>query len=265
VLSNAPPSEVVGNPQQRPAALASVLLDVVELQTVLGRYGAAMEYVEAAASWARDLPALAARSGVLRSEVAARLGMSALAATSLVDAMAWMAESMPRSPDLALRAGRVLCDLGRHGEAIELLDQLIEPEPSAAEDPLAQVVALRARALAPTEPAAAVGLANAALGRRPPLSPLANARIRLDVARALVAAGTPAAGRSAAKRGIKAIQRTGSRGLKLELLLLIAELGADDTVVDTIRKAAEAIRADLPPHLGEAFVRRPAIAALTSR
>ncbi|MEZ4237544.1 MAG: hypothetical protein R3F59_15640 [Myxococcota bacterium] len=181
--------------------------------------------------------------------------------------------STPRGPDGAAAAARprapggarAVRELGRSEAALALLDELIEPEPSAAEDLFGQAVALRARAVAPADAAMATELASAVLGRRAPLSPLAAARIRYDLAQALVAAGNPAAGRSSAKRGVKALQRTGARGLKLELLMLVAELGAEPSVVASIRAAAEAVAQDLPPPLAEAFAARPGVAALTSR
>ena len=231
----------------RPDAMAPVLLDAVEVQTILGRYSSALEYAGAAQGWTRGLPLQSAMAHALRAEVEVLLGVPDAAARSVEVARGWIAEHMPRSPDLVLGTARVLCALGQHTHALGLLDELIEPEPSEATDPTGQTIAVRARALAPADPEAAAGLASAALARKLPLSPVAAARIRLDAARALIDAGNAPAGRSAAKKGVKALQRTGNRGLKLELLMVIAELGAEANNVVTIRRAAEAIIADLPP------------------
>ncbi len=159
-----------------------------------------------------------------------------------------------------LRVARALVNLGRVLQAHEALPAPEEMPHSQLDDPAAQAAALRARICAADDPARARDLAAWALTRPAPLLVLSSARVSVDAAMALVAAGQVEAARQAVKRGLKALQvGVASDGLRLELLVAMQVASPDPRVIDAIRQVAARMLPLLPPNTADRFRARAVI------
>jgi hypothetical protein len=197
--------------------------------------------------------------------VLASLGLNEEVLQAAGEVASLVRELGPRGVDPGIRAARALCEIGRPAEALGILDDLPKPGPSPVDDPQAQLDAVRARALARTDAATARDLANDVLGRAAPALAIRTARIRLDAALALHEAGADGAARSAVKRGLKAVQGSGNKGLKLELLIAMYIASPDHRVVEAAARAAARVMEDLPPNVAQSFRQRRIIAEALAR
>jgi tetratricopeptide (TPR) repeat protein len=247
--------------------LGAVLSRIVELENVLGRYGAAMVHGAELTDLTKDgrLPAQHAEALALVAETLAAVGLEAEARRSAGEAARTARDLGLRGTDASLRAARVLCDIGRAADALAVLDTVTEPPPSIVDDPTAQILAVRARALARTDATLSRELANAALSRPAPLLAIRAARIRLDAALALHDSGADAGARNAAKRGLKVLQGSGNKGLKLELLVAMYLAAPNHRVVEAAARTAMRVLEELPEHAVASFKQRRVIGEALNR
>lgn len=247
--------------------VAGVLARIVELENVLGRYGGALVHGEQLVqiSTHTGLPVLQAESLALVAETLAAVGLDEDAGEAADRAAELGRDLGPRGMDANLRAARVMCDIGRPADALVVLDAITEPPPSIVDDPMAQILAVRARAVSRSDPTLSRELANTALGRPAPLLAIRAARIRLDAALALHEAGSDAAARTAAKRGLKTLQGSGNKGLKLELLVAMYLSAPNHRVVEAAARTAMRVLEELPEHAVAAFRQRKVIGEALTR
>jgi len=203
--------------------LARTLLLQGELALCDGRFTEAEERGVEAARIARELPRLITTVRGLGLQASARLAQGdAPGALRLAreGATALHGRARAETPPEVLAfvaVGRVLCAAGHPEEAAALLPPPPLQELAALEDPVGQLLALRAWAHGPRDPALALESAWGALGRSPALLPTAAARIALDAAAALAALGDAAAEDAV----LEALDRTAQPGLRrLRLLAL---------------------------------------------
>jgi thioredoxin reductase (NADPH) len=250
-----------------PAVIAAMLIRLIELENVLGRYGSALEHGERLVEVTRTghLAAYAAEGLALVGETLVAIGQREDALEAANQAAALVKKLGQRGAEAGPRVGRVLCDLGKHKEALAVLDAMGAAAESLVDDPVAQLLAVRARALAKTDPALSKELANSALGRPAPLLAMRAARILLDAALAMHEAGSHSGARTAVKRGLKVLQGSGNKGLKLELLVAMYVASPDHRVVEAAARTAQRVMEDLPPHALATFRARPVISEALAR
>jgi thioredoxin reductase (NADPH) len=250
-----------------PAVIAAMLIRLIELENVLGRYGIALEHGERLVEVTRTghLAAYAAEGLALVGETLVAIGQREDALEAANQAAALVKKLGPRGVDAGPRVGRVLCDLGKHKEALAVLDAIGAATESIVDDPVAQLLSVRARALARTDPALSKELANSALGRPAPLLAMRGARILLDAALAMHEAGSHSGARTAVKRGLKVLQGSGNKGLKLELLVVMYLASPDHRVAEAAARTAQRVMEDLPPHAVATFRGRPVISEALTR
>jgi tetratricopeptide (TPR) repeat protein len=239
---------------------AGVLARSVELDLAAGRLAAAVRRCEALLDLVvdKELPERLPEAWALCAEVRQALGQNDAAHEAVRQALTF--EKASPDPDARIRVARVLVGLG---EAKEALAALPRPEDVLADpiaDPSGQVAAIRARVLAADQPETARDLATWVVVRPPPMLVLRAARIAVDASRALAAIGDVDGARSAAKRGLKALQGSGSDGLCVECLLALWSAAPDDRVLAAAGQLARRIVDGLPPAVGAAFARRPDVA-----
>ncbi len=135
-----------------PVAIAAMLIRIIELENVLGRYGQALEHGErlVEVTRANHLAPYAAEGLGLVGDAHRHLGQRDDAAEAASQAAALIRKIGPRGIEAGPRVGRVLCDLGKTREALAVLDALGPAPESPVDDPVAQLLAVRARALAKT-------------------------------------------------------------------------------------------------------------------
>jgi len=185
-----------------------------------------------------------------------------------LDAVEVGVEAIPKAPrwdwqprvDLA----RLLVEVGKPKRAEKILAGIDVRAPCAETNPDAEILAVRARIAAPTDPEGAQKLARQALQAPHPLDVSRLARVALDCARAHVAAGAPSHARSAAKVGLGAAKQ-GGEGLRLELLLALQAAKPESRVLDAIAATARRIRKRTPAHAADSFSARPVIAKTLKR
>ncbi|MEQ1503678.1 MAG: tetratricopeptide repeat protein, partial [Myxococcota bacterium] len=250
-----------------PHVVAGILIRIVELDNVIGRYGPALARVEALLDVAQrgGLRVAWAEAMALEAEALAAVGQSSEAAEAAAQAISVARHLGVRGLDAGLRAARVCCDVGRPAEALAALDEMPDAPPSLIDETGTQLLAVRARAVARTDPALARELANDALNRPSPLLAIRAARIRLDAALALHDTGADSQARAAVKRGLKSLQGSGNKGLKLELLIAMYQAAPDARVVEAAARTALRVMEDLPEHAVETFRRRAIIGDALAR
>ncbi|MEQ1569254.1 MAG: tetratricopeptide repeat protein, partial [Myxococcota bacterium] len=247
-----------------PRVVTALLARRLELESVLGRYARALETGERLLEITVDDPAGRAEALGLLAEVLSALGL-ADETIQAAGEVASLIEAIGPRPDPGIRAARALCEVGRPAEALSILDHLSSTDRSPMDDLRSQIDAVRARAMARSDSAAARDLANDVLTRPSPLLAIRAARIRLDAALALHEAGADSAARNAVKRGLKLVQGSGNKGLKLELLIAMYLASPDHRVVEAAARTAMRVLEDLPPHAAQTFRARPMIAAALAR
>jgi thioredoxin reductase (NADPH) len=250
-----------------PEVVAGVQARAVELEVAMGSYGKAFARAEdlAHTTARRKLVDHQAEAVSLLAEVLSLLGLSAEAsdAAGQVDALA--RHLGPRGAEARIRAARAACEVARHDVALRLLEA-VGPQPDGLVDDLeGQRQAVLARALVRRDPGRARELATAVIARPSPRLVIRSARIRLDGALALLEAGAPSSARSAVKRGLKDVQGSGTRGLKLELLVAMYLSEPDHRVVEAVARSALKILDELPDHCARPFRARGVIANALER
>ena len=164
-----------------------------------------------------------------------------------------------------LCTARVLCNLEAWEAARGALDGAQSLPDSVVDDPRGQALALQARLEVQSDPRRARALAQQAIGRPRPMLAIRAAPVRLDAARALLAAGYGDDARNAVKRGLKLLQGTGAYGLKLDLLVTMYRCEPDPRVAKALLQTATKLLETLPDHAAAAFVKRPILNELLAR
>ncbi|MEZ4241620.1 MAG: NAD(P)-binding domain-containing protein [Myxococcota bacterium] len=253
-----------------PPVAASILVRVVELENVLGRYGAALRRNELLMNLTNSVQLAVQRAEglALAGESLAAVGQNREAAAAAIKAAEEAVRIGPKDPRVfsaGLRAARVLCDVERPADALQLLDRLGTPPDSQLDDWVGQAMAVRARAVVRSDSSGARTLANDAVGRSRPLMAMRAARLQLDAALALHESGANSAARTAVKRGLKVLQGSGNKGLKLELLIAMYLAAPDHRVVEAAARTALRVMEDLPPHTVASFKARPIVGEALGR
>ncbi|MFT4623255.1 MAG: tetratricopeptide (TPR) repeat protein [Myxococcota bacterium] len=247
-----------------PAVRAGVLLRLIEIDIATGRFGSALYRSEHLVELIRR-QALSDRlpsAYALLGATLAATGDRHEAYDAVCQARVYARASRSGSRFARLRIARVLADLSRFDEALEVLpeaDQLID---DAVHDASAQRAALSARCWAPHDPARAADQAVWALVREPPLFPVAAGWICRDAAAALNAIGQPTTARKAAKQGLKRLQGTGADGVRLELLGQLYRSGPGPKISEAARPLLERVRRGLHGTQRTSFDARPDLAFL---
>ena len=237
---------------------AGVLCRALELDNAMGRYGSSLYRMEVLLELVtnNELAAHRLDAVALLAETTTRVGFHDDAVDAARQAVQLARMAPNGSIDARLRAARALCDLGLPHEAQQALDAMASPPEGVIDDPVGQLAALKARALAATDPRRAQELASMAMARPTPLLAIRAARIRLDCAAALVAANQANAARSAVKRGLKIIQGTNAKGLKLELLMQFHLAVPDARVAEAAARTAQKLMEHMPDHAKTSFRQR---------
>ncbi|MEZ4237545.1 MAG: NAD(P)-binding domain-containing protein [Myxococcota bacterium] len=249
-----------------------LLAELVTARALAGDPSAALKHAELAARSCGGQPVLHAVVAARRAEVEASLGRED-ESRALVDGVDWQALEAGGAEgwwvaDARIRAARASCRIGRDDVARELIagiGRVTDPELAAL------ALAVDAVSRARHRPVEAAARAAEALGCS--TSGLPAAVLRLDAALALWIAddvarqpGTPPDPRArvAVKEALKLVQSTSSRGLRVELMVLLAHLGADASAVASIRRTIVSHSAGLPASLSRSFTSRPEVAAVLS-
>ncbi|HHO51315.1 MAG TPA: 4Fe-4S dicluster domain-containing protein [Deltaproteobacteria bacterium] len=246
---------------------AAVLSRALELDNAMGRYGSALYRAEILLELVtqNELAAHRPEAVAMLAETMVLVGFSDDARDAALQASSLAGSLGRRGVDAQLRAARVLCDLGRFTDAEQALAGLADPKPAVIDDPMGQLGAIRARIAAASDPRRGKEIATLALSRPPPLLAIRSARIRLDAALALIAADQNNAARSAVKRGLKIIQGTNAKGLKLELLTTFHRAVPDHRVAEAAAKTAIKLMEHMPDHAKEAFSQRDSVKEVLRR
>lgn len=245
---------------------AGILARSIEFDAAAGRYGAAVRRAEALVDLVRrrEMAERLPETYALLAEVLVAVGDPGEAEDAAHQALVFALAHQVRPWDAQIRAARVLCNIGKLKEASRALPAPEDVPQHKVDDPAGQIAALRAR-LIDSSPTQARDLAMWAMTREPPLMALRTARIALDAALALTAAGQSALARNAVKRGLKALHGPGADGTRLELLLAMHLASPDDRVLVAAGQVAHRIHAGLSPALANTFGSRPPVAAALAR
>ena len=250
------------------ALTAEILGRGVQLDLAAGQYASALHRVEQLLEVVTDHGLSEHRATVasLLAHTMMRVGFASDASDAALQSVEF-ARSLPPTASVAPRerAARVLCELGRSAEADQALAGLPTPPEGVLDDPVGRRTALLARVAASTDAARGKKLANDAMGRPTPLSGVHGAQIRLDAAHALLQANQASAARAAVKRGLKLIQGSNAKGLKLELLLAFHQAEPEDRVAEAAARTAIKLMEPLPDHARRAFGEREAVHAVLRR
>jgi serine/threonine protein kinase/tetratricopeptide (TPR) repeat protein len=234
----------------------------IELDLAGGRYASALHRAEnlIQLSDRGDMPERLSSALVLQSETYLKLGLEDRAQHAVQQALLYATSAHSHQWAIKTHSARILLDLNLHTEADEALvkpDGLIK---APLHTPAVQVAALRARLQAVFQPSAAKDLANWALAQpKPPLNFRA-AQIDLDIAKAFLGMGLKDHARKAAKSALKLLQVSGTDGLRLEVLLCLAQTGQNDAIAEIYGKIALKIYESLPKRSAKSFANRPFIA-----
>lgn len=234
--------------------LARTLVALSELHLVDGSLLAAVELAREAGEVAGRVPrivtvirslgvgatSVAALGDLVEARRLARQGAARLRSRGRVDT----------APEVlaAVAVGRGLCDAGEAEEAADVLPEVPAHEPGGIEDPTGGLLAVRARALAPRDAAAASEFAWAALARTPSAHPAFAAAVAADAAAALVRVDDPGAEDAV----WELLDRTAEPGLALLRMVALrfgVRLALDEAMDDELAALREtlAARNDQPP------------------
>jgi tetratricopeptide (TPR) repeat protein len=234
----------------------------IELDLAAGRYASALHRAEnlIQLSDRGDLPERLSTALVLQSETYLKLGLHDRAHHSVQQALLYATSAHSHQWAIKTHSARILLDLNLHAEAEEAL---VDPE-TLSEEPLhtpaVQVAALRARLQSMLQPTAARDLAQWALVQKKPPLHFRAAQIDLDIAKAFLGLGQLEYARKASKSALKLLQVPGTDGLRLEVLLCLAQTGQNEAIADIYTKIALKIYESLPKRSAKSFSNRPFIA-----
>ncbi|MFK7929061.1 MAG: protein kinase [Myxococcota bacterium] len=235
---------------------AAVLARSVELDLAAGRYDRAQSHVATLADLVdrKNLEQRSVEAGALHALSLLRAGDNDGARRSLSQVEPW---SRSAAWDSRILVARLRCILGPDQGALDLLPGREELPEDTLYDAPAQATAIRARALAPTQPERARDLAQWCLGRPPPRLILRHVDILMDAGEALLIGGDRSAAREAAKVGLRNLSGPGADGLRLELLSLFHRADPDPRILAAFKQVADRVCAQQPPSIGKALSKRP--------
>jgi len=241
---------------------AGVITRNIELDAAAGRYGSALHRIDALIELAhhREMAERLPEAYALQGDVLEAVGDREGALRAAQESLTYAGTFGPTTWEARLRATRTLCDLDARNLAAEALPDADTLPRNRVDDPSGQHTALRARLLAHGRAAEARDLAHWVLVRPPPLLSLRAARIALDISHALRKCGDVDNARSAAKRGLRALEGPGADGLRLKLLLALNAAAPNDRVLHAAGQIASRIAETLPTGLAERFRSRPDLA-----
>ena len=239
-----------------------VMARSIELDLAAGRYASALHRSEnlIQLSDRADLPARLSTALVLQAETFLKLGLYDRAHHSVRQALLYSAAAQNHQWAIKMHSARILLDLNAHDEAEQALvaPETLPEEPLHA--PAVQLAALRARLDAVFHPQAANDRAQWAFVQPKPSLHFRAAQIDLDIAKAFLGMGKTEKARKAAKSALKVLQVPGTDGLRLEVLLCLAETGQNDVMAAIYGQIAEKIHESLPQRSAKSFANRPFIA-----
>lgn len=237
---------------------AAVLSRSVELDLAAGRYATAKRRAQALVALVEraEIDHRLAEAWLTLLEVSVRTAPPAQCAKALDKATTWLRLNPPNAGALRLRLARCLAVLDQPDQVLAVLPDPLALTPDPVEDPGGQHGALRALATARRQPERAVELAHWCLRRTPPRVILRHVLICLDAGEALRLAGDTGSARTAAKRGLSAMEGEGYDGLRVELLALFARVDPDPRIRDTLDRVLDRVRTEQPAEIGAFLARR---------
>jgi tetratricopeptide (TPR) repeat protein len=266
-------------------SLIDVLAWKAELALAAGRYREALDrsWEAEQLSRANALPALGALVMGLRAEALLRLGLpeearslanETLAALKLVghlevaDEDEW--DDANPTEECPAQAGgacavvaRALVETGAASEVVRRFSRPLEQAPRDLRGSDLLLGAVVARGLAAVDRNdEARSLAVRVLLHPPAVLHFAMARVEIDAALALFAAGDTDGGSRAATQALKRLQNNPYHGLKLEAALALDRSGAASALRPRLLHMVEDVRSALPPDDQVSFLQRPEIRAL---
>jgi tetratricopeptide (TPR) repeat protein len=251
--------EVDGDPRVR----ASVIARSIELDAAAGRVAAGLHRCEQLLGIAHrgELTPRLAEANAMAALVLSEAGRSEDAANNAAKALRFAGADPAAHAGAVLHAARVLVGVRPRdaGAALIALDGARGREHT--DDPAAQVLALRARVIALEQPDEARMLVARALARPPAPLVLAWARISIDAALALAAAGSPDQAAAVITSALGRLPADGVDALRLRLLALGASIGMPGAN-DAARALAKELVAALPSRAAQTFLARPDLAFL---
>ncbi len=249
------------NPDGDIRVRAGVLGRLIEIDNAMGRFGDALVRGETLLDLVgrSHLDDHMAGAAAGMAETLTRIGLVDEAIDAARQAQQFAEGTDERAVSARLATARVLCNLGAWNEGHEMVAGLIDLPDSVLDDPTGQVLALRARLTAHSDPAQTAALTQQAMARPVPMLAIRAAPVRLDTAQALLDAGDPSGARDAVKRGLKLLQGTGAYGLKLELLVVMYGCAPDHRVASALVQTANKVLEALPRQPARAFSARPVL------
>lgn len=241
-----------------PRVRAALLSRGVELDLAAGRYATALRRAESLVSLVEraELDTRLADAWITLLEVQVKIAAAVDCAEALDKASTWMRLNPTHSGPLRLRLARCYTWLNRSEQALSVLPDPLSLAPDPLDDPGGQHGALRALATARRQPERAIELAHWCIRRSPARVVLRQVTIYLDAGRALLIAGDSASARTAAKRGLAAMEGEGYDGMRLELLALFAKTDTDPRIRDTLDRVLDRVRSEQPPKIGAHLAKR---------
>jgi tetratricopeptide (TPR) repeat protein len=243
----------------RPLQLSRVLLALSELGLAQGRLLECAERSLEAERVAREVPRVVqcihALGVAAQARAALGRGADALSVAREASTLARARGRVDTVPELlaAASVARALCATGEPAEGLVLLPPPAGRNIAGIQDPVRVVWAVRARALSLSKPDEAIEAAKEVMARPPSRLPWVACREQLDLAIALVQAGSSSAAREAA-RAVEIATTYGLAMGELEALELQRRVVPDLTLGDR----TEVLRRQLARSMGEpeSFIRR---------
>lgn len=243
-----------------PRVRIGVLLRTLELDLAGARYETARRRADVLRDLleARELPDRLDEAWTLTAEVHLALGEGTAAVEAAAEARRLVIPRGPGDP-VRLRLARLLLELSDPEAASALPDEaVLDDEP--VDRPVLQQRALLARVLAPVAPARAAGIARRCLEAAPARVALTAAATWRDLSLALADVGETEEARTAAKRGIRALDGPGTEGATLGLLLALHAASPDPRVLSAAGQVARRVASWLSADAARGFTSRPEVA-----
>jgi tetratricopeptide (TPR) repeat protein len=276
-------SEAALRPTRDRESLLALLIWQGNLSLLAGRYRETMDRMWEAEQLAKAaaLQAELARVRGIRAEALLRIGQSEEAATLARQALDALDAALPIEIDAmdddltdaeARRRSRerLSCHhLARVLVELEASTRVLRafPEPDGSEAPdfertVLLSMAVRARALGPSDPAAAAGMARSVLAFSGSILPFLMARAEIDTALALRSIGQDEPSLQAASRAMARLQTGTWSGLKLEAAIARHRCGGGAGQRSRLLRIVDEVRQLLPLDDQVTFLQRPEIREL---
>jgi serine/threonine protein kinase/tetratricopeptide (TPR) repeat protein len=247
--------ELLASGQDDPTR-ASILARLIELDTIAGRFGAAIHRAEQLTTLADDSSVMNRHPQALSQQATVLLKTGDPESAHKYASRAVLhAHAAPiLQHENLIIAARVLCSVGRFEEAAEALAPIENLPANALSDLPAQIAALHAWTA--VEHALEFATAQRSVFTALRAAPIAysSARACLDAAHTFCKAGDATAAHDIAKNGLSMLGSDGTEALRLELLVLMQKSAPSDTYHTQILALRDHILITLAPHLHEKFI-----------